>query len=189
MELQALIDGLKAHKYGAASYESVDEAIRAFEAMRDVDGEKVVKGLDCCIASKDSCCPKECPYEATCFAGRITQNVYVHLMEDALSLIRQQQERIRELEAARSARVMTLEEVEDALDTVVWLDIPNTENLADGYSLIMAYSHKNGFILLESPFGDNPSQDRFEYKDYGITWRCWTHRPTDEQRKAVKWDG
>jgi len=24
---------------------------------------------------------------------------------------------------------------------------------------------------------------------YGISWRCWTSRPTDEQRKAVKWDG
>lgn len=25
-------------------------------------------------------------------------------------------------------------------------------------------------------------------KNYGITWRCWTARPTEEQRKAVKWD-
>lgn len=24
--------------------------------------------------------------------------------------------------------------------------------------------------------------------DYGITWRCWTARPTEEQRKAVEWD-
>ena len=101
MELQKLIDGLKAHKNGAASYESVDEAIRVFEAMLDVDGEKVVKGLDCCIASNGSCCPKECPYQATCFAGRITQDIYVHLFEDALSLIRQQQERIAELEAGQ----------------------------------------------------------------------------------------
>jgi hypothetical protein len=22
---------------------------------------------------------------------------------------------------------------------------------------------------------------------YGKTWRCWTSRPTDEQREAVKW--
>ena len=26
-------------------------------------------------------------------------------------------------------------------------------------------------------------------KDYGRTWVCWTDVPTDEQRKAVKWDG
>ena len=23
---------------------------------------------------------------------------------------------------------------------------------------------------------------------YGQKWRCWTSRPTDDQRKAVKWD-
>ena len=23
---------------------------------------------------------------------------------------------------------------------------------------------------------------------YGKTWRCWTSRPTDEQREAVKWE-
>lgn len=26
------------------------------------------------------------------------------------------------------------------------------------------------------------------WDDYGITWRCWTSRPTDEQKKAVKWE-
>lgn len=25
-------------------------------------------------------------------------------------------------------------------------------------------------------------------KEYGKTWRCWTARPTDEQRKATPWD-
>lgn len=25
-------------------------------------------------------------------------------------------------------------------------------------------------------------------KAYGKTWRCWSARPTDEQRKAVKWE-
>lgn len=25
-------------------------------------------------------------------------------------------------------------------------------------------------------------------KDYGKTWRCWTSRPTYEQREAVKWE-
>lgn len=26
------------------------------------------------------------------------------------------------------------------------------------------------------------------WDDYGITWRCWTSRPTDEQKKAVEWN-
>lgn len=24
--------------------------------------------------------------------------------------------------------------------------------------------------------------------EYGVTWRCWTKRPTDEQRKAEPWE-
>ena len=27
-----------------------------------------------------------------------------------------------------------------------------------------------------------------DFYAYGKDWRCWTARPTDEQRKAVKWD-
>ena len=133
---------------------------------------KVLNALENCTAHPKcrDCGWKECEYEHE------TVEIPLTLAKDAHSLLK-----------AQEPRVMTLEELEDALDTVVWLDIPNTENLADGYSLIMAYSHKNGFIFLESPFGDNPSQDRFEYKDYGITWRCWTSRPTDEQRRKIPW--
>ena len=87
----------------------------------------------------------------------------------------------------QEAKVLTIDQLEDALDTVVWLETPVSENLADGYSLIMAYSHKYGYMYFDSPFGDNPSQDRLEYSEYGKSWRCWDKRPTDEQRQAVKW--
>ena len=85
------------------------------------------------------------------------------------------------------AHILTIDHLEDALDTVVWLETPVSENLADGYSLIMAYSHKCGCMIFDSPFGDNPSQDRLEYSEYGKSWRCWNKRPTDEQRQEVKW--
>lgn len=97
--------------------------------------------------------------------------------EDILALLKEQE-----------AKVLTVDQLEDALDTVVWLETPVSENLADGYSLIMAYSHKYGYMFFDSPFGDNPSQDRLEYSEYGKSWRCWDKRPTNEQRKAVKWE-
>lgn len=50
-------------------------------------------------------------------------------------------------------------------------------------------------MLIETEMTDK-SQTVFFYpilvrpiKAYGETWRCWTARPTDEQRKAVAWDG
>ena len=96
---------------------------------------------------------------------------------DALALLKGQE-----------AKVLTVDQLEDALDTVVWLETPVSENLADGYYLIMAYNHKYGYMYFDSPFGDNPSQDRLEYSEYGKSWRCWDKRPFDEQRKAVKWN-
>ena len=94
MELQKLIDGLKAHKSGAAAYESVDEAIRAFEAMRDVDGEKVCKGLECCVLRDpdDHRRCGECPYNPHAISNEPCAN---GLKFNALSLIRKQQERIK----------------------------------------------------------------------------------------------
>lgn len=29
---------------------------------------------------------------------------------------------------------------------------------------------------------------KFECDEYNQTWRCWSARPTDEQRDAVKWE-
>ena len=31
--------------------------------------------------------------------------------------------------------------------------------------------------------------DWMRWDDYGITWRCWTSHPTDEQREATPWEG
>ena len=31
--------------------------------------------------------------------------------------------------------------------------------------------------------------DWMRWDDYGITWRCWTSRPTDEQKEATPWQG
>ena len=137
-----------------------------------IDREKVIKGLNSCSGSDP--CVNSCPYYDNCGNNySCTSN----LAKDALALLKEQE-----------AKILTVNQLEDALDTVVWLETPVSENLADGYSLIMAYSHKYGYMFFDSPFGDNPSQDRLEYSEYGKSWRCWNKRPTDEQRQAVKWE-
>lgn len=139
--------------------------------------EKVCKGLEVHIKPNFSCV--ECPYHNNVLCGD-------QLYSDALALIRQQQARIAELEAAQTARVMTLEEA------------------------IEAVSKKGGFVWIEQkshPLCDahvSPSNSIFDcpsrkFKDYGkrfipkknsfrFMWRCWTSWPTDEQREDTKWD-
>ena len=141
------------------------------------DREKVMKGLECCSqGAKEPYTPTirycaECPYpesEIPCTRA---------LARDALELLK-----------AQEPRVMTLEEVEDALDTVVWVDRPLIDNTSDEYALIDAYSRKTQIVELRYPFCDKDYRERADYATYGKTWRCWTSRPTDEQREAVKWE-
>ena len=129
------------------------------------DLEKVVKGLECCQGG--SC--DLCSYD------NITYGSCRHSLEDdALTLLKAQQ-----------PHVLTLEEVEDALDTIVWVDRPQVENSSDDYALISEYSRQLRFVGLK--FIDE-GYGRFTYEQYGKTWRCWDKRPYDEERKAVKWD-
>ena len=106
---------------------------------------------------------------------------------DALAYIEEVKTVLKQAKA-KEPRLMTLEELENALDTVVWVEEPEFENFADHYALIMAYSHKVGFVRVSFGFAEMPVDCEYEYEDYGKKWRCWTQRPTDEQREAVKWE-
>lgn len=86
---------------------------------------------------------------------------------------------------AQGTRILTLDEIEDALDTVVWIDRPQIMNSSSEFALVMGYSHKHENTDL---YFINGEITRWRYSDYGKTWRCWSSRPTDEQREAVKWD-
>lgn len=136
-----------------------------------IDREKVIKGLECCMAEK--ICASKCPYKGQCDDGGY---YYSKAIEDAISLLKEQE-----------PRVMTLEEVEDALDSVVWVDRPLFDNLSNEYALIDSYSRKLQIVELRYPFYDKDYRERSDYVTYGKTWRCWTSRPTDEQREAIPW--
>ena len=144
------------------------------------DRKELIEVLEHCM--KDDC--NGCPNHYT--DGRMACDDYIYGMSASMPVARIQD--AVDLLKEQRAHIMTIDQLEDALDTVVWLETPVSENLADGYSLIMAYSHKRGWMLFDSPFGDNQSQDRLEYSEYGKSWRCWNKRPTDEQRQAVEWD-
>lgn len=83
---------------------------------------------------------------------------------------------------AQEPRVLTLEEVHEMAWDYCYLE---EEVIKD--KVLQMYSGKYRIKCITWPsiascvltFGDNA---------YGKRWRCWTSRPTEEQRKAVKWD-
>lgn len=141
------------------------------------DLEKVIKGLACrleCGCMNEDHCNPECPYlgdPRACYG----------LDEDALALMKEQK-----------PRVMTLEEVKKKVGSGEYVF---TECEKEGQwmrygdarlSVDQGDSCRIAFLI--SRRGDDPYVRwwMIYYKNYNKTWRCWTSRPTDEQREAVK---
>lgn len=87
---------------------------------------------------------------------------------------------------AQEPRVMTLKEAQTALhnDTVVWVELKG--------KLICAGIHMDGtdyFTMQNDDVLDVTDFDSGEGAEvYGKQARCWTSRPTDEQREATPWN-
>lgn len=64
----------------------------------------------------------------------------------------------------------------------LWLEKANRE-CGEAYKRGKTLS---GLIVFETGFDENRMS--FRPEDYMKTWRCWTSRPTDEQRGKVKWE-
>ena len=107
-----------------------------------------------------------CPYD-DCTCG-------LDVPDDALKLLK-----------AQRPRVMTICEIQ-SFDGAVYVDEPNNP-----VCLKMLYCYEvgqrtygHGYTFVDSD-GDKVF---YPAQCFGIKWRCWTARPTNEQRKAVKWE-
>ena len=81
-------------------------------------------------------------------------------------------------------RMLTLEELRslDGTDHFVWLEDNGEYALYDCYAEVTAYRNNVELNIFGSEVEFEPDNE-----EYGKTWRCWSARPTEEQRKAVKW--
>ncbi len=125
------------------------------------DREKVIRGLECHSEPHfgiDECFCETCPYdELTCG---------LDVPADALSLLK-----------AQEPRAMTLEEAGEA--DVCWLEIRDSDRMQPCRVNI----HHDCFSVRR--FSQIP--ETLPKEEYGRLCRCWTSRPTDEQRKAATW--
>lgn len=131
--------------------------------------EKVIKGLECCILHDPDDKPRceSCPYDGACLN---------RLKHDALQLLK-----------AQEPRVMTLDEVVTAkLGTVVWLEDFDKPDVISGLlKRVFIYTKVIDFLIVKEEVNNEVTAD---LEVYGSEWRCWTAKPTEEQRKAAKWD-
>lgn len=113
--------------------------------------------------------------------------VLVDYLQAAVDYIKQQMA-TAQLDAPR---VMTLDEIGNALKMPLWKETKSAhKDLYNGW--VLAYDIQKGQGITGTRLGMAEPSGRvvwYRLDDYGRTWRCWTAEPTDEQRKAVKWDG
>lgn len=133
-----------------------------------MDKENVIKGLKCCASMNGNAC-KECPYSSECIEVPY-QTGTAHLAVDVLAMLKEQE-----------PRVMTADEVQE--DELVWIEVPQSDEIWPA-------------LLRETDWFDHPTWAMRGYalggyylhSGYGRDWRCWTAKPTEDQRLAVKWE-
>lgn len=81
--------------------------------------------------------------------------------------------------SAQEPRVMTLDELSEKTD--VWFESLVYDTIAPALS---SGSYDDGTVGLMTLEEESFYMDE---ADYGTKWRCWTSRPTDEQREATPW--
>ena len=131
--------------------------------------EKVIKGLECCTTMDDKGFPmcEKCPYSCEDTCPELDK-----MHRDALSLLKVQ-----------DPRVMTLEEVvKTERNTPIYIDLRYGMH---GWDIYDGVDIQAKDIVTGARWASN---EFWSWDEYRKTWRCWTSRPTDEQRKAVKWD-
>lgn len=137
--------------------------------------EKVITGLECCVLrdpdDKRQC--DDCPYRHP--DGVITNSPCVNgLMGNALSLLK-----------AQEPRVFDADEIVLSAEPSKWLWVERKGDYC-------AEAFKAGKTISGLIAFDSETPGAFLYcerpDEYGKTWRCWTSRPTDEQREEVNWE-
>lgn len=109
---------------------------------------------------------------------------------DALAYIEEVKTVLKQAKA-QEPRVMTLEEVlaHYSLPPVVLDDLGWQENyLQDIEPLYFDFPVEDSWAVHWRGYQQVRKYLEYWRASYGQKWRCWTQRPTDEQRKAVKWE-
>lgn len=140
--------------------------------------KKVKKALECCAKKvciyKDT--EKKCPYWELCgeYEGSF-EDCTTALSKDALALLK-----------AQEPRMMSLEEVLNAENTAepLWCEFIDC---AHG-SWRMGWKLKTKGKREVQHIFENPLERAIVWESqYEKGWRCWTSRPTNEQREATPW--
>jgi len=106
-------------------------------------------------------------------------------------------EQVKDLLKEQEPRILSLGEAIDGkngleIDPYVFVEIKGREDVFIGaVTDVSHYNYPNLTFGVGECFQINrsfPTSKHYLNTDYMKTVRCWTHKPSKEQRKAVKWE-
>lgn len=133
-----------------------------------VDYEKVTKGLEICTGSLHEYSCSECPYYNDC--ARTPYQPKHFLLIDAFDLLKE-----------REPRMVVLDEIKDGES--YWLTAGKEFTPRPVICVHLEDDARKQYVTFAWQYGTIT----WGLEEYGKTWCCWTSRPTDAQREAVKW--
>ena len=151
--------------------------------MADVEKrEKLIRAMEYCTADivpvdeNDECLGDVCSFKEGAYESGDCQE---NMIRAALELLREQE-----------PRVLMLEDVHRDHDRVLWIECDDSKTQSIGQYRGQVYWHDRRGGKWERFVTIGFANDYLyrESEKYGKTWRCWTSRPTEEQRRKEAWD-
>lgn len=91
------------------------------------------------------------------------------IIDDIIALLKEKEPRVMTLEEAKSLKQ----------DTVVWYE---HDGINRPRPRIVHYADDRCIVFTDG------GKWQYDADGYSSHWRCWTSRPTDEQREAIPWN-
>ena len=146
----------------------------------DLTREAVIKGLQICTDPRVEGCDG-CPLKSD---GVTCQ---IKLMRQAAELLRHgaPQLRVDNVPRREGALLLSVDDVPH-WDGAIWLEFKVISGMGQGgtWAFYVAEQRPNFNFQLQREL---QQLTRLPIDTYGYYWRCWSKRPTDEQREAAEW--
>ena len=125
-------------------------------------------------------------FEGRVWGGEMHKGGYIHVPQE-------EAETILELLKEQEPKVITREELKQFDEYPCWFESHGTYMGKKGFWIIPYAFTCYETMYYVYPLMQINNRGDCHFSELGLSaynkaWRCWSSRPTDEQRKAVKWD-
>ena len=150
--------------------------------------EYVIKGLKCWEEAKhlcDDCCPYKTTDEEQIVMDKCN---WPDLFKDARKLLQLQQPKILTLEEITNISIANNNAYHNKDATFIWIEEERGTLCicCPEYEPDLGYDSRDDSARVA--YMGTDSFKWFYLRDYNKTWRCWTEKPTDEQRENIPWE-